>query len=400
MATVEVLNLFKTFADGTTVVRDVSLNVPSGGFCVLLGPSGCGKTTTLRMIAGLEAITSGEIRIDGTRVNDVDPKDRDVAMVFQNYALYPHLTVAENIAFPLAMRGVAKATRAERVREVAGLLELGELLGRRPAQLSGGQRQRVAMARAIVRQPKVFLFDEPLSNLDARLRAQTRRELKELHRRVKITSVYVTHDQEEAMSLADLVVVMAKGQLQQAAAPFEVFQHPVNRFVAGFVGTPTMNFVQVALSQGRSGVEARFGINVIRVGNVMPSGMKDGESCMLGVRPGALTLLPDGASAAGHADGSGVAGVVSGVVESWDLLGEASDIGVRVGKELFVARVPTPAWVRVGAPCQVVLAQSGLHFFAPGEFGKACVMNDNPKDLKSARDAGERVEHAKTLVAN
>jgi multiple sugar transport system ATP-binding protein len=242
LAHVSLKNVVKRFDDGTLAVKGVSFELDDGQFLVIVGPSGCGKTTTLRMIAGLETISDGEIRIGDRVVNDVHPKDRDIAMVFQNYALYPHMTVRENLEFALKMRKVAKAERAQRVAEVARMLELEPLLERKPKALSGGQRQRVALGRAIVRNPKVFLFDEPLSNLDAKLRTQTRAELQKLHHQLHATSIYVTHDQVEAMTMGDRIVVMNAGEVQQIAAPIEIYNAPANRFVAGCMGTPSMNF--------------------------------------------------------------------------------------------------------------------------------------------------------------
>lgn len=244
MADVTLNNVWKRFDDGTVAVRDVSFDLSDGLFLVIVGPSGCGKTTTLRMIAGLETISEGEICIGGQSVNNVHPKDRDIAMVFQNYALYPHMTVRQNLEFALKMRKTPKDESARRVAETARMLELDGLLDRKPKQLSGGQRQRVALGRAIVRNPKVFLFDEPLSNLDAKLRTQTRAELQRLHHELKATSIYVTHDQVEAMTMADVIVVMNGGQVQQIAPPMELYRNPANRFVAGFMGTVGMNFFQ------------------------------------------------------------------------------------------------------------------------------------------------------------
>jgi multiple sugar transport system ATP-binding protein len=232
-------------------VDDLSLKIDDGGFIVLLGPSGCGKTTTLRMLAGLESVTSGDIFIEGERVNDVPTQHRDLAMVFQSYALYPHMTIAENIGYPLRVRKVEKAERATRVKRVAAMLEIESLLDRKPRQLSGGERQRVALARAIVREPRAYLMDEPLSNLDARLRVQMRGELKRLQHQLGTTTIYVTHDQAEAMTLASRVAVMKKGQLQQFDTPMNIYNHPANRFVAEFVGSPSMNFIEgSALTQG------------------------------------------------------------------------------------------------------------------------------------------------------
>ena len=236
--------------DDQIAIDDLDLDVQSGELCVLLGPSGCGKSTTLRCVAGLESVDAGEIRFDGKVVNDLDPAQRDVAMVFQSYALYPHMSVAANIAFPLRMRHVARAERTRRVTEAARALGLDELLQRRPRELSGGQQQRVALARAIVREPQVFLFDEPLSNLDARLRLDLRSEIRALHERLGATMLWVTHDQAEAMSLGDRVAVLDRGRLQQVGTPREVFARPVNRFVAGFIGSPPMNFVRCEVAAG------------------------------------------------------------------------------------------------------------------------------------------------------
>jgi multiple sugar transport system ATP-binding protein len=229
---------------GTCVVDDLSLEIRDGEFVVLLGPSGCGKTTTLRMLAGLESVTSGDVLIDGERVNDVPTQHRDLAMVFQSYALYPHMTIAENIGYPLRVRKFDKAQRAERVNRVAAMLEIESLLDRKPRQLSGGERQRVALARAIVREPRAYLMDEPLSNLDARLRVQMRGELKRLQHQLGTTTIYVTHDQAEAMTLASRVAVMRKGRLQQFDTPMNIYNSPANRFVAEFVGSPSMNFIE------------------------------------------------------------------------------------------------------------------------------------------------------------
>jgi multiple sugar transport system ATP-binding protein len=257
LAHVSLNNVVKRFDDGTVAVKGVSFELEDGQFLVIVGPSGCGKTTTLRMIAGLESISDGEIRIGDRLVNDVHPKDRDIAMVFQNYALYPHMTVRENLEFALKMRKVPKADRAQRVAEAARMLELEPLLDRKPKALSGGQRQRVALGRAIVRNPKVFLFDEPLSNLDAKLRTQTRAELQKLHHQLRATSIYVTHDQVEAMTMADKIVVMNAGEVQQIASPLEIYNEPANKFVAGFMGTPSMNFFTGALRRTADRVEFR-----------------------------------------------------------------------------------------------------------------------------------------------
>jgi multiple sugar transport system ATP-binding protein len=242
MAQLSLRNVVKRFGD-TDAVRGINLEIADEELLVLVGPSGCGKSTTLRLIAGLEELTGGEIYIGGDLVNDLPPRDRDIAMVFQNYALYPHMTVFENMSFGLRLKHFPKAEIRRRVEDAARILDIKELLGRRPKQLSGGQRQRVAMGRAIVRNPKVFLFDEPLSNLDAKLRVQMRTEIKKVHQKVRTTSVYVTHDQIEAMTLADRVVVMNAGQIEQVGPPNELYHHPRTRFVAGFIGSPAMNFL-------------------------------------------------------------------------------------------------------------------------------------------------------------
>src|SRR5215207_5427235 len=257
MAHVSLRKVVKRY-DDTEAVRGIDLDIADKEFVVLVGPSGCGKSTTLRMIAGLEDITGGEISVDGEVVNDVPPKDRDMAMVFQNYALYPHMTVHENMSFGLRLKRYPKPEIQRRVQEAARILDITELLDRKPRQLSGGQRQRVAMGRAIVRNPKVFLFDEPLSNLDAKLRVQMRIEIKKVHQKVRTTTVYVTHDQVEAMTLADRVVVMNHGRIEQIGTPNELYHKPTTRFVAGFIGSPAMNFLPCQLVQNGSGLTVRL----------------------------------------------------------------------------------------------------------------------------------------------
>jgi multiple sugar transport system ATP-binding protein len=257
MAEIVLEHVNKSYPDGATAVKDLNITIADGEFLILVGPSGCGKTTTLNMIAGLEDISSGELRIGGERVNEKPPKDRDIAMVFQSYALYPHMTVRQNIAFPLTLAKMKKADIAQKVEETAETLGLTELLDRKPSQLSGGQRQRVAMGRAIVRHPKAFLMDEPLSNLDAKLRVQMRGEIARLQKRLGTTTVYVTHDQTEAMTLGDRVVVMHGGVAQQIATPDELYERPANLFVAGFIGSPAMNFFPAALTP--TGLTLPFG---------------------------------------------------------------------------------------------------------------------------------------------
>lgn len=285
MAPITMRNIVKKYGDGYPAVNDVSLDIADGEFVILVGPSGCGKSTLLRMIVGLEDITSGEMLIGGNRVNDKAPRDRNLAMVFQNYALYPHLSVFENIAFPLRLSGKHSDEEIrKRVTDAADTLELGEHLQRKPAHLSGGQRQRVAMGRAIVRQADAFLFDEPLSNLDAKLRGQMRTEILRLQRRLGVTTVYVTHDQTEAMTLGDRVAVLKKGVIQQVAGPRELYDQPVNLFVAGFIGSPPMNFVPARV-RGNS-IELPFA--TIPVRDEWRSVAEDGKLYIAGIRPGAF----------------------------------------------------------------------------------------------------------------
>ncbi len=259
LATVSFERATKVYPDGTVALEDFSLQIPDGELMVFVGPSGCGKTTALRMVAGLEEITEGEIRIGTEVVNGLPPRDRDVAMVFQNYALYPHKSVYDNLSFPLKLRRMGKQEIDERVRRMARVLELEEQLSRKPRQLSGGQRQRVAMGRAIIREPQAFLMDEPLSNLDAKLRTQMRAEISLLHKEIGVTTIYVTHDQVEAMTLGQRVAVMRKGELQQVAAPAELYNRPLNLFVAGFIGSPAMNFFEGALDSSDGVVAVTFG---------------------------------------------------------------------------------------------------------------------------------------------
>jgi multiple sugar transport system ATP-binding protein len=284
MARVTFDGVTKDYPGGTVAVQELSLVVEDGEFMILVGPSGCGKTTALRMVAGLEEITRGEIRVGDRVVNDIQPRDRDIAMVFQNYALYPHMSVGRNLAFGLRQRKTPKEEIARRVGDVAEMLGLAELLGRKPAQLSGGQRQRVAMGRALVREPKAFLLDEPLSNLDAKLRVQMRAELKRLHQRLGITTIYVTHDQVEAMTLGDRIAVLSDGRLQQLGAPQDVYERPANLFVAGFIGSPPMNLLRANAQGGR-----------VRAGDLelpLPR-VPDGE-VVIGLRPEALGPSRDG----------------------------------------------------------------------------------------------------------
>jgi multiple sugar transport system ATP-binding protein len=296
MANVELKHVYKRYG-AVQAITDLSLSVDEGSFTALLGPSGCGKSTLLRMIAGLEEITSGHCFINGVDVTDMAPAKRKIAMVFQSYALYPHLTVRQNIAFSLSIAGRPKAEQEARVGEVARMLQLEELLDRRPAQLSGGQRQRVAIGRALVRQPEVFLFDEPLSNLDAKLRVQMRFELANLHQQLKSTMIYVTHDQVEAMTLADKIVVLDKGEISQVGTPLELYNQPANKFVASFIGSPAMNFFQVDVSK----LEGRTAALALPGGNSATITTRGGSTAgrvEIGVRPEHLKIVDNGSTAA------------------------------------------------------------------------------------------------------
>ena len=294
MAGVEIRNVRKAFG-ATQVIHGVTIDIVDGEFVILVGPSGCGKSTLLRMIAGLENISGGEIRIGERVVNNVPPKERDIAMVFQNYALYPHMTVADNMGFSLKLRKAPKSEIEARVKRAAEILGLIPLLERYPRQLSGGQRQRVAMGRAIVRDPQVFLFDEPLSNLDAKLRVAMRTEIKELHQRLKTTTVYVTHDQIEAMTMADKIVVMHDGIVEQIGTPLELYDKPDNQFVAGFIGSPAMNFLKGKVkANGSAGFEGPQGVK-LPLGAVPAN--SDGRPAVYGIRPEHFTIADDGAEA-------------------------------------------------------------------------------------------------------
>ncbi len=373
MARIVLENLCKTFkgAKGEPVhaVNRVNVAVENGEFLVLVGPSGCGKSTTLRMIAGLEDISSGAISIDGKVVNDVEPKDRDVAMVFQNYALYPHMTVYENMAFGLKLRKVPKPEIERRVGEAAATLGLTGLLDRLPKALSGGQRQRVAVGRAIVRQPKAFLFDEPLSNLDAKMRVQMRMEISRLHQRLGATMVYVTHDQVEAMTMGDRIVVMKDGVVQQIADPIQIYHRPANLFVAGFIGAPSMNFFRGVLRSAADGLyfeeqtqpsdlgQAGF---KLKLPGELANGVKSkaGQSVILGVRPENITW-PANKPAADAAN------TFDAKVELVEPLGSETFVHLTTGSNSFVIRLDRMERMAVGDKCSVVFDLTRAHFFDP-----------------------------------
>jgi multiple sugar transport system ATP-binding protein len=355
MAQVLLKDLNKKY-DEVHAVKDVNLHIRDKEFIVLVGPSGCGKSTTLRMVAGLEEITAGEIAIGDRVVNDLPPKDRDIAMVFQNYALYPHMTVYDNMAFGLKMRKFPKAEIAKRVKDAAEILGIQDLLKRKPRQLSGGQRQRVAVGRAIVRHPQVFLFDEPLSNLDAKLRVQMRVELKRLHDRLETTAIYVTHDQVEAMTLGDRVVVMKDGWIQQVGEPLELYGKPTNRFVAGFIGSPAMNFVDVGI-QGSDGSLTAQGTGIrlaIPSANAARLGPYKGQRVTLGIRPEDLHIA---------AGGDQPQYVFDAVVDVVEPLGSEILLDVKAGPNSLVARVEPTVRLKVHDGVRLAVNPDRLHFF-------------------------------------
>ncbi len=361
MASVTLAHVVKRY-DKTVAVQDLSLDIRDKEFMVLVGPSGCGKTTALRMIAGLEEITQGTIQIGTRTVNDVSPKDRDIAMVFQNYALYPHMTVGDNMAFGLKLRRVPKAEITRRVGEAASLLGIETLLGRRPAQLSGGQRQRVALGRAIVREPQVFLMDEPLSNLDAKLRVQTRAEIIKLHRRLGITTVYVTHDQVEAMTMGDRIAVMQGGLLQQVAPPMEIYAHPVNMFVAGFIGTPSMNFLPGTLRKSPDGYAVAGAGFSVAAPPIAPATLDAyvGKPVVLGVRPADIfdkSLLNPVEAAPGN--------TVRTLVDVSEPMGDIVTFYLTCGPDTLVATIDADTQAKDGQALDIVLDLSKCHLFDP-----------------------------------
>ncbi|MFD8521569.1 ABC transporter ATP-binding protein [Streptomyces capillispiralis] len=381
MAEIVLEGVTKRYPDGSVAVRDVDLDIADGEFVILVGPSGCGKSTTLNMIAGLEDITEGTLRIDGRVVNDLAPKERDVAMVFQSYALYPHMSVRENMGFPLRLAKVDKATIDSKVDEAARVLDLSEFLDRKPANLSGGQRQRVAMGRAIVRDPKAFLMDEPLSNLDAKLRVQMRTQISRLQRRLGTTTVYVTHDQTEAMTLGDRVVVMRQGLVQQIGTPAQLYAMPRNLFVAGFIGSPAMNFVNASLSEGL----LRTPLGVLPLDDRMRRALEERDApreVIVGLRPEAF----EDASLARETGGPVVTATVDvleslgsdayvyfsaegGPVTTAELEELATDSGARdtgAGTaQQIVARLDAATRAREGAPLDLRIDMGKAHVFDP-----------------------------------
>jgi multiple sugar transport system ATP-binding protein len=356
MAGVSLQKLRKSYENGHVAVHEASFDVADGELLVLVGPSGCGKSTLLRMIAGLESISAGTLRIDGEVVNDLEPKARDIAMVFQSYALYPHMTVAENLAFGLKLRGLPKSEVAERIQKAAQMLGLEAMLQRLPKELSGGQRQRVALGRALVRQPKVFLLDEPLSNLDARLRLSMRTEISRLHRALGATMIYVTHDQIEAMTLGQRIVVLKDGVIQQIDKPMALYARPANVFVAGFLGSPAMNLLRGRLELGET---AQFHVSdqVIRLGAGarLPESLRKtaGSELILGLRPEHLTPQPDATAAAGF----------EALIDTIEPVGNEVFLNLSVGTAQLVARLPPQTLPDPGDRIRLAFDPAQLHWF-------------------------------------
>lgn len=357
MATVELDQLRKVYANGQVAVHGASFDIRDGELMVLVGPSGCGKSTLLRMIAGLEEISEGTLKIGGRAVNDIAPKDRDIAMVFQSYALYPHMSVAENLGFALKLQGLDRAQREARVREAAKMLELEALLERKPAQLSGGQRQRVALGRALVRQPQVFLLDEPLSNLDAKLRGSMRVEIARLHRKLGTTMIYVTHDQVEAMTLGQRIVVLKDGQVQQIDTPMALYEKPVNLFVAGFLGSPKMNLLHGELGE-EDGLILRIADGVelrLQPDPAMATALRPylGKPLVVGLRPEDMQLVPDGT------------GKLPAVVEAVEPVGNEAFLNLGCGDCELVIRLPPRGLPEPGEQVSLDYAPERMHFFDP-----------------------------------
>lgn len=356
MAEISIKNLGKTYDNGATAVTDFNLEIQNEEFIVFVGPSGCGKSTTLRMLAGLEEITEGEFFINGKRMNEVQPKERDIAMVFQNYALYPHMTVFENMAFGLKLRKFKKADIRKRVEDAADILGLREYLDRKPKALSGGQRQRVALGRAIVRDAKVFLMDEPLSNLDAKLRVQMRAEIAKLHHRLKTTTIYVTHDQTEAMTMATRIVIMKDGHIQQVGSPKEVYDFPANRFVGGFIGSPAMNFFDGRLEKGAFVLGDRT-ISIPRETlDVLNSRGYEGKHLTLGIRPEHI-----------HVNSEDLSGLpvseFDATITVSELTGAETILYATYAEQEFIARVEADTAIEPGHTARLAFDMSHAHFF-------------------------------------
>jgi multiple sugar transport system ATP-binding protein len=358
MAEVKLTNIAKSYDGKTMTIEDVSFEIQDTEFLVLVGPSGCGKSTILRMIAGLEEITGGDLYIDEVRVNDLQPKDRDIAMVFQNYALYPHMTVYQNMAFGLKIKKVPKKEIDRRVRRAAEILEITELLDRKPKAMSGGQRQRVAIGRAIVRDPKVFLFDEPLSNLDAKLRVQMRVELQKLHQKLNATMVYVTHDQTEAMTLGDRIVVLKDGDIMQIGSPMELYNHPQNKFVAGFIGSPPINFIEglIVRDETTAFLEERSGMR-IDIKNVSNDNIHRyiDRKVILGIRPENIKSNAQRAGKHHHRH--------TIHIDALEQMGNEILVYTQTGANQLIARFAPDAHVEVGIETELYFNLDKVHFF-------------------------------------
>ena len=369
MGAIGLSGVSKVFPDGTVAVNDVDLEIDEGEFVVFVGPSGCGKTTLLRLISGLETISSGQIRFDGKVINEVSPRERNMAMVFQNYALYPHMTVRQNIAFALRVRRFRQSEIDERVNEAARILDLGQLLDRKPKQLSGGQRQRVAMGRAIVRHPGAFLLDEPLSNLDAKLRVQLRAELRRLHARLGVTTIHVTHDQVEAMTLGDRVAVFSRGSLQQYDTPRALYRRPANFFVAGFIGSPAMNFVEAALIESGAGTTVSLGGTELVSGPVAGRDARAGDKVLLGIRPEHL---------------------------GWRRAGEGAPGGLQARVEL-VEHIEPDAYVSVSLMDPGIVVRSADEFVGDTPDDTTALVGDDTRFL-TLRVSADQVPERGTLI--
>ncbi len=359
MSNLSLKGIYKRYSGGVVAVSDFNLEIEDKEFIILVGPSGCGKSTTLRMIAGLEEISDGELYIDGRLVNEVSPKDRDIAMVFQNYALYPHMTVFENMAFGLKLRKTPKDEITRRVHEAAQILDIEHLLDRKPKALSGGQRQRVALGRAIVREPKVFLMDEPLSNLDAKLRVQMRTEIGKLHQKLQTTFIYVTHDQTEAMTMGSRIVVMKDGIVQQVDSPSNLYMNPCNMFVAGFIGSPQMNFVNATIVKKDNGVFIEFGNSSVKLPDGKAASLDEsyiGKEVVLGIRPedvhdeeSYISAMPEN--------------TVEADVEITEMMGAETYLYLKIENSQFIARVNPRSTAKIGDKIKVAFDGNKLHLF-------------------------------------